>query len=98
MSKRTWNSLSAEQQQALTDMRPAGSKLIGAGWDKAEREGKAAAEKSGSIITVLNDAETAKLKEMVSYVEDEWVADANKAGQDGKALMESLRATIQKHQ
>ena len=94
MSKRSWDQLSPEAQQALMDMRVNGSRVIGQGWDAAEESGKAAAIENGSVITVLSDAETASLKETVAYVEADWVSAADAAGLDGAALMQSLRDSI----
>ncbi len=94
MSKRTWESLTDEQRAALEGIGETGTRVIGQGWDAADKVSREAALASGSTITTLSDEETSKLKEIVSYVEADWVAAANKTGLDGKALMQSLRDSI----
>ncbi len=95
MSKKSWDGLTAAQKNAMNKAAGlAGSRLIGKRWDSVEAAGKNAAVKAGNTITVLSDAETASLKKTIAFVEEGWVADANKAGHDGKALLADLRATI----
>ncbi|MEE2746192.1 MAG: TRAP transporter substrate-binding protein, partial [Pseudomonadota bacterium] len=97
MSKKTWGSLTSSQKKAIKGVGLSGSRLVGKGWDKSDAEAKQAVVKSGNTITVLNDADTAKLKKIVSYVEEGWVAKTNKMGLDGKALLTDLRQTIGKY-
>ena len=95
MSKKSWDGLTADQKAALNKAAgEAGSRLIGKRWDSVEAAGRAAAVKAGNTITVLGDAEVAQLKKTVAFVEEGWVANANKAGLNGKALLADLRATI----
>ena len=58
---------------------------------------KNAAIKAGHTITILNGADTAKLRKIVSFVEEGWVAKTDKMGLNGKALLADLRQTIAKY-
>jgi len=97
MSKKSWGSLTSTQKNAINAVGLSGSRLIGKGWDESEAAGKNAAIKAGNTITVLSDADTARLRKIVSFVEDGWVAKTNKMGLDGKALLADLRGTISKY-
>ena len=95
MSKKSWDGLTADQKAAMNKAAgEAGSRLIGKRWDSVEAAGRAAAVKAGNTITVLGDAEVAQFKKTVAFVEEGWVANANKAGLNGKALLADLRATV----
>ena len=97
MSNKSWQSLTSSQKKAIKAVGLSGSRLIGKGWDQSEAAGKNAAIKAGNTITVLNDADTAKLRKVVSFVEKGWVTKTNKMGLDGKALLADLRQTISKY-
>ena len=97
MSNKSWQSLTSSQKKAIKAVGLSGSRLIGKGWDQSEAAGKNAAIKAGNTITVLNDADTAKLRKIVSFVEEGWVTKTNKMGLDGKALLADLRQTISKY-
>ena len=57
---------------------------------------KAAADRGNSIITI-GAAERAEFMKLSSQIDDEWVADMDKRGFKGKALLESAKALIAKH-
>ena len=97
MSKKTWQSLTSSQKKALKSVGLSGSRLVGRGWDKSEANAKAEVIKAGNKVTVLNDADTAKLRKIVSFVEEGWVAKTDKMGLNGKALLADLRKTIAKY-
>ncbi len=97
MSNKSWQSLTSSQKKAIKAVGLSGSRLIGKGWDQSEVAGKNATIKAGNTITVLNDADTAKLRKVVSFVEEGWVTKTNKMGLDGKALLADLRQTISKY-
>ena len=88
MSPKTWKKLSAGQKAAVEKVSGEwGSRFISKKWDAAEQAGMEAARADGNTITVLSDAETAKLRKMVQPITDTWVARANKAraGRGGAA-------------
>ena len=62
-----------------------------------DKPGRDIAEKAGNSITTLDAAEVARWKEKSQPVVDRWVADMDKKGVDGKALIEQAKALIVKH-
>ena len=65
--------------------------MIGAGWDAADQVGKNAAKKAGNVINVISDAEKAKWANAIAVIPENWIKTANDAGQNGQALVDSLR-------
>ena len=68
---------------------------------KVQQEGdipgrKATADRGNNIFTV-SAAEAQDFKNKSSLIDDEWVADMNKRGYDGKKLLETAKALIAKH-
>lgn len=97
MNRAKWDGLSDEHKQVLTDLGGVeGARMLGKGWDDADKAGKAAVA-ADATITVLGDEEKARWAEKVAFVEEEWIALANDRGQDGAALLEDLKATIAKY-
>ncbi len=95
MSPKTWAKLSAGQKAAVDKVSGEwGSRFISRKWDAAEKSGRDAAKANGNTITVLSDAETAKLKQMVQPITDAWIEKADKAGLDGKALLADYRKIV----
>ena len=64
------------------------------GNDPASR--KIAADR-GNTIYSITAADAAEFEKRSSQVDDEWVADMNKRGYDGKKLLETAKALIAKH-
>lgn len=58
---------------------------------------KATVEQGDPIIYQLTQAEAEDFIKRSSHVDDEWVADMNKRGFDGKKLLETAKALIAKH-
>jgi TRAP-type C4-dicarboxylate transport system substrate-binding protein len=57
---------------------------------------KAAADRGNQIYT-FSAAEAAEFQKLSAAVDDEWVADMNKRGFDGKKLLETAKSLIAKH-
>ncbi len=51
----------------------------------------------GNTIYSITPADAAEFEKRSSQVDDEWVADMNKRGYDGKKLLETAKALIVKH-
>ena len=73
-----------------------GAKLLGAGWDAADKVGMEAAIAGGGTVTTLSDAELARWSEQISFMEADWIGRADARGLDGAALLEDLKATFSK--
>ena len=57
---------------------------------------KAAVDRGNNIFTV-SPAEAQEFRRRSRAIEVEWVEDMNKRGHDGKKLLETARALIEKH-
>ena len=68
------------------------SKLSGQQWDAADTAGLAAAKEAGTTITTASADVHKKYLALMAPVEAGWLERANKAGIDGKAALEELRA------
>ena len=58
---------------------------------------KAFVETPGYTITQIPAAEVDRWKKATDNLDDEWVADMNKRGFAGKAMLEDARALVQKY-
>ena len=59
--------------------------------------GRKSASDRGNTIYTFSAAETAEFVKLSSHVDDEWVADMDKRGFKGAALLESAKGLIAKH-
>jgi TRAP-type transport system periplasmic protein len=59
--------------------------------------GRKAAADRGNTIHTIGTAEAAEFVKLAGNIDDEWVADMNKRGFDGKKLLDSAKALIAKH-
>ena len=51
----------------------------------------------GNTVHVMGKAETEEFIKLTAPITDEWVADMDKRGFDGKKLLETAKALIAKH-
>ena len=95
MNPRTWDKMSDKQKAAVESVSGEwGSRFISQEWDRQEAVGLEIAQKAGNTITTLSDADTKKLFDMTRVFADDWVAKADAAGLDGKALMMKYEAIV----
>ncbi|MEJ6710072.1 MAG: TRAP transporter substrate-binding protein [Amylibacter sp.] len=95
MNPRTWDKMSDKQKAALDSVSGEwGSRFISQEWDRQEAVGLEIAQKAGNTITTLSEADTKKLFDMTRVFADDWVAKADAAGLDGKALMMKYEAIV----
>lgn len=91
MNPKTWDKLSDAQKEAVTSVSGEwGTRFLSQKWDEQEAVGIAKAQEAGNTITEMSEEDTAKLFEMTRVFADEWIAKANEAGLDGKALMNNF--------
>ena len=98
MNKAKYESLPADLKKIIDN----NSGMATSGWlGKTQQAGDAAGRKSASdrnnTIQTFSKAETEKLIKLSAQVDDEWVVDMNKRGFDGKKLLETAKALIEKH-
>jgi TRAP-type transport system periplasmic protein len=95
MNSKAWDKLSAANKAALTKAGGvAGARLIGEGWDAADKAAKALAIASGNTITTIAPAELARWAARLQFMNDDWIAKANAQGLNGKALLDELMAMM----
>ena len=98
MNKPKYDSLAPELKKVID----ANSGLATSGWLGKTQQGndpsgrKSATDRNNTIHTFTN-AETQEFIKLSSAIDEEWVADMDKRGFKGKALLESAKALIAKH-
>ncbi len=71
--------------------------MFGRVMDEGDEVGRARAEATGNDIIVLDDAEKARWMEAAKPVVTEWLAEMDKLGIDGQALIDSAKELIAKN-
>ena len=71
--------------------------LFGRAMDGGDEVGRKQARDRGNTIRMLDSAETARWKAAAQPTINEWIAEMDGKGHDGKALVEQARALIAKH-
>ena len=51
----------------------------------------------GNVVHTIGEAETAEFQKLTSRINEDWIADMNKRGFDGKKLFDTAKALIAKH-
>jgi TRAP-type C4-dicarboxylate transport system substrate-binding protein len=70
---------------------------MGAVMDGGDAVGVKIAQDHGNNIVVLDEAETARWKDVAQRIIDRWIAEMDAKGKDGAALVEEARALIAKY-
>lgn len=73
------------------------AKQIGRIWDEAEKPGRQAAADLGDSFYTIEGAELARWQAATAGVTQAWIAETNKTGKDGQALVDDARALIAKY-
>ena len=63
-----------------------------------EKPARKIAENAGNTIVTLDEAEVARWQQAAMPVVDRWVAEMDKKGIDGKALIEEAQGLIKKYE
>lgn len=99
MNKPRYAALPAELRQALDHNTGLGfAKEVGRMWDEAENPGRAAAQARGNEIIAIDPAERARWVAATRPVIDIWVAEMDKRGLPGAALLDDARRLIVKYE
>jgi TRAP-type C4-dicarboxylate transport system substrate-binding protein len=99
MNKAKYESLPADLKKVIDN----NSGLATSAWLGKVQQGndvpgrKSASELVGSVIYDITPADTQQFVKLSSQVDDDWVADMNKRGFDGKKLLEGAKALIAKY-
>ncbi len=97
INKKWYANLSANQKKVIDDhCTNAWSSRIGVDWGNDEDSGKGPLSKDPHKIVPIPAPQMAAWKKAAEPVYAQWIANANKAGYDGKAVLEELRAELKK--
>ena len=98
MNKPKYDSLAPDLKRVIdANSGLATSAWLGKTQQSNDPVGRKAATDRGNTIYTFSAAETAEFVKLSSHVDDEWVADMDKRGFKGAALLESAKALIAKH-
>jgi TRAP-type C4-dicarboxylate transport system substrate-binding protein len=98
MNKPKYESLSPDLKKVIdANSGLATSALLGKIQQGNDPAGRKAASDRGNTIHTLSPAEAQEFIKVSQAIDDEWVADINKRGFDGKKLIQTARDLIAKH-
>lgn len=92
ISEKTWNKLTADQQDMLTKAASAAQESM-CQWMDAENDKvqKSIVAEHGHVITKLNPEERARWAEKLHGIAEEWAADMDKTGRPGSEVLRAYR-------
>jgi TRAP-type C4-dicarboxylate transport system substrate-binding protein len=97
MNKARYESLSPEHKALIDRFGGAyGAAFIGRHWDEADRESREEAMANGEIVHTLAPAELERWRAKMAFMDDEWISRMNERGLNGAALLDELRAAVNK--
>jgi TRAP-type C4-dicarboxylate transport system substrate-binding protein len=97
MNQRRYDNLPADLRELIDELSGTwGAEFTGAGWDKGDEEGIAAAKKAGGDIYVLPPAERERWIQKALSVEQAWLASTESRGLPGRRVLEDLRGLVRK--
>ena len=98
MNQAKYDSLPADLKKVIDNNSGAAlSRQIGKIWDESQAPGRKAAQDRGNTIITLSAAETDNWIKASAPIYDEWVADMDKRGLNGKALLQDARDLLVKY-
>jgi TRAP-type C4-dicarboxylate transport system substrate-binding protein len=68
--------------------------MMGAAMDAGDEVGLKIAQDRGNNVVVLDEAETARWREVAERIVERWITEMDAAGRDGEALLAEARALI----
>jgi TRAP-type C4-dicarboxylate transport system substrate-binding protein len=95
MNLNKWNSLPKNLQKIITDVSKQYENITAKAWGDSDESGRKFALNLGHEFIKLSDEESAKFKEAVKPVFDEYIKNANEKGVDGKAVFEAVKEMVQ---
>ena len=98
MNQAKYDSLPTDLKKVIDNNSGAAlSRQIGKIWDESQAPGRKAAQDRGNTIITLSAVETDAWIKASAPIYDEWVADMDKRGHNGKALLQDARDLLAKH-
>jgi TRAP-type C4-dicarboxylate transport system substrate-binding protein len=97
MNKKKFDVLSKGDQDAILSVsQEKFARLAGAGWDRADQEGREAMKAAGGKIQEMSPEFIAELKKLTDKLEADYAAKMDKMGLNGKEVIRSFRAEVAK--
>ncbi|MBK9136114.1 MAG: TRAP transporter substrate-binding protein [Betaproteobacteria bacterium] len=98
MNQAKYDSLPADLKKVIDDNSGAAlSRQVGKIWDESQAPGRKAAADRGNTIITISAAETDRWIAASAPIYDEWVADMDKRGLNGKQLLKDARDLLAKY-
>lgn len=98
MNQARYDSLPADLKKVIDDNSGAAlSQQIGRVWDNSQAAGRKAAQDRGNVLYTVPAAELDNWLKASMPLYDDWVADMDKRGHNGKALLEEARSLLAKY-
>ena len=90
-----WNSLPKDLQQIITEVSKEYEEITAKAWGDSDESGRKFALSLGHEFIKLSDAESARFKEAVQPVFDEYIKNANEKGVDGQAVFDAVKEMVE---
>jgi TRAP-type transport system periplasmic protein len=97
MNLKKWNSLPSDLQQIITEVSKKYEDITAKAWGDSDESGRRFVMKLGHEFITLSDAESARFKEAMNPVFDEYIKQANSKGVDGEAVFKATRELVEKY-
>jgi TRAP-type C4-dicarboxylate transport system substrate-binding protein len=98
MNQARYDALPADLKKVIDNNSGAAlSRQIGKIWDESQAPGRKAAQDRGNTIITISAAETDNWIKASAPIYDEWVADMDKRGANGKQMLQDARDLLAKH-
>lgn len=98
MNQARYDSLPADLKKVIDDNSGAAlSQQVGRLWDNSSAPGRKAAQDRGNTLHTIPAAELDQWIKATAPLYDEWAADMDKRGANGKALIAEARALLEKY-
>jgi TRAP-type C4-dicarboxylate transport system substrate-binding protein len=95
LNKDKWDSIDKRDQDLIMSISGEALARSGSIWDDREKTAREKAKSEGRLeILTASDQLMADLRQAWSFLEDEWIANANSRGVDGKAALEFYKQTV----
>jgi TRAP-type C4-dicarboxylate transport system substrate-binding protein len=95
INKDVWAGLAPEVQKAMTEVSGEWTPKHGQAWDDSDKEGREFfLAQSGNAVVTLDAAEAERWTKAMEPIFAEYEAECKKAGADGKAVLEFMRANL----
>jgi TRAP-type C4-dicarboxylate transport system substrate-binding protein len=97
MNIKKWESLPPDLQKIITDVSKKYEDITAKAWGDSDESGRQFCLKLGHEFIKLSDQESAKFKEAVKPVFDEYIKQAKEKGVDGEAVFKATQEMVEKY-